>query len=189
MKIKVLLSILVLSFTLSVGCTKATKPTPAPSTKQNQNQGSKPDGVTTASVVDNAAAFEKAIGTNGTWIIAITKDLTINKDLVLEGEYKNGKKDKDGKDVIQRKVALYTQDEKRNITARFTLTAPKFTINSPKASIQHGTFKGDLYVSSKDFQLIDTKVEGNVYFTNDEAKSTFKMDDKSSVTGKKEVKK
>ncbi|WP_186431498.1 hypothetical protein [Clostridium sp. BSD9I1] len=191
MKIKVLLSVLVLSLTLSVGCARQnnTNQTPNTTQNQNQNQGSKPDGVTTASIVDNAAAFEKAIGTNGTWIIAIVKDISTDKDLVLEGEYKNGKKDKDGKDIIQRKIALYTQDEKRNVTARFTLTAPKLTINSPNASIQHGTFKGDLYVSTKDFQLVDAKVDGNIYFTNDAAKAGFKMDDKSSVTGKQEVKK
>lgn len=191
MKIKVLLSVLVLSLTLSVGCARQNNTNQSPNTtqNQNQNQGSKPDGVTTASIVDNAAAFQKAIGTNGTWIIATVKDISTDKDLVLEGEYKNGKKDKDGKDIIQRKIALYTQDEKRNVTARFTLTAPKLTINSPNASIQHGTFKGDLYVSTKDFQLVDTKVDGNIYFTNDEAKAGFKMDDKSSVTGKQEVKK
>jgi peptidoglycan hydrolase-like protein with peptidoglycan-binding domain len=98
------------------------------------------DAVSTASIVDNTAAFEKAIGSSGTWIIATLKDIIIDKDIVLEGEYKNGKKDANGKDIIQRKIALYTQDANRNVTARFTLTAPKLTINSPQASIQHGTF-------------------------------------------------
>ena len=36
---------------------------------------------------------------------------------------------------------------------------------------------------------MDTKVEGNIYFTTDEAKSTFRMDTKSKVTGKQELKK
>lgn len=145
-----------------------------------------PDAVSSASIVNDAAAFEKAISSNGTWIIAITKDITIDKDIVLDGEYKNGKKDEAGKDIIQRKIALYAQDADRNITARYTLTAPKLTINSPQASIQHGTFKGDLYVSVKDFKLIDATVEGNVYFTTDEAKSTFAADEKSKITGKQE---
>ena len=57
------------------------------------------------------------------------------------------------------------------------------------ASIQHGTWKGDVYVSVKNFQLVDATVEGNVYFTSDDAKSTFKMDATSKVTGKQEVKK
>jgi len=99
------------------------------------------------------------------------------------------KKDSAGNDVIQRKIALYEQDENRKVTARYTLTAPKLTINSPEARIQSGTFKGDLYISSKNFQLVDTTVEGNVYFTNEEAQSTFKMDETSKVTGKQELKK
>ncbi|MCL6494616.1 MAG: hypothetical protein K6T54_07530, partial [Ignavibacterium sp.] len=61
-----------------------------------------------------------------TWIIATLNDLTFDKDLVLTGNLKNGKVDKvTGLDSIQRKIALYTQDDKKNVTARFTLTAPK----------------------------------------------------------------
>ncbi|MDF2987935.1 MAG: hypothetical protein K0R50_3445 [Eubacterium sp.] len=147
------------------------------------------DAVTSASIVDNAAAFQKAITDKGTWIIAITKDLTIDKEITLAGEFKNGKKDEAGKDIIQRKIALYSQDKDRNITARYTLTAPKLTIKSPEASIQHGTFKGDLYVDVKNFKLIDATVNGNVYFTTEEIKKTFNADEKSKITGKQEVKK
>ncbi|HEX2945815.1 MAG TPA: hypothetical protein VHT96_07650 [Clostridia bacterium] len=173
--------------------TQTTGQTTAQATTQTTTQTTTPattsDVVSSASIVDNAAAFEKAISNTGTWIIAITKDVTIDKDIVLDGEFKNGKKDTAGKDIIQRKVALYAQDANRNITARYTLTAPKFTINSPEASIQHGTFKGDLYVSAKDFQLKDATVDGNVYFTTDDAKSTFTMDQTSKITGKQEMKK
>ncbi|WP_186431497.1 hypothetical protein [Clostridium sp. BSD9I1] len=192
MKIKVLLSTLALSLTLLAGCGSrpaeqtATKPETKTETKA---PAEKVDTVTTASIVDKAEAFEKAISKDGTWIIATLNDLTIDKDLVLEGEFKNGKKDKDGKDAIQRKIALYTQDDKHVVTARFTLTAPKLTIKSPQARIQSGTFKGDVYVETKDFQLVDAKIEGNVYFASEEAKAGFKMDDKSSITGKQEVKK
>jgi len=56
-------------------------------------------------------------------------------------------------------------------------------------SIEHGTYKGDLYISSNGFKLIDAIVDGNVYFTTDEAKSTFTMDDKSKITGVQELKK
>jgi len=152
--------------------------------KSNQN-----DVQTTASIVDNEAAFKDAISNKGTWIIATLKDLTFNEDLVLDGTFTNGKKDDNGNDIVQRKIALYTQDENRNVTNRFTLKAPKLTINSPMASIQHGTFVGDLYVSQDNFQLVDAKIDGNVYFTTDSAKSTFKMDAASSVTGKQELKK
>lgn len=202
MKHRNALIILALLLVLTTGCAKqtpqsgvttttttitpTTTTTPAATTTPSKTTT---DVVSSASIVDNASAFEKAIGTNGTWIICITKDVSIDKEIFLEGEYKNGKKDDAGKDIIQRKVALYSQDKDRNITARYTLTAPKFTIKSPEASIQHGTFKGDLYVSVKNFKLIDTTVEGNVYFTTDEAKSTFNADEKSKITGKQEIKK
>lgn len=155
----------------------------------NDQKSNENDAVTTASVVDDNAAFKNAISNKGTWIIATLKDLTFNEDLVLDGSFTNGKKDDQGKDITQRKIALYTQDENRNVTNRFTLTAPTLTINSPMASIQHGTFVGDLYVSQDNFELVDAKVDGNVYFTTDSAKSTFKMDSDSSVTGEQQVKK
>jgi len=181
MKVKaVLLSLAILAM-LFVGCgTKEVVKAPAVT---------KSDAVASASVTKDPIVFTKAIGKTGTWIIAITEDMTFDKELVLEGDYKNGKKDAAGKDLIQRKLALYAQDEKHNITARYTLTAPKLTIKSPMASLQHGTFKGDLYVETNDFQLIDNKVTGNIYFVSDAAKAGFKKDATSSVSGAQEVKK
>lgn len=200
MRVKAILLTLVVLTTFVVGCTKQPETTPPPTTNPPTTNEptppptttppeTTPDVTTTASIVNTEAAFEKAISNSGTWIIATLKDLTFTKDLTLDGEFKNGKKDDKGKDIIQRKIALYTQDENRKVTNRFTLTAPKLTINSPESSIQHGTFKGDLYVNSKTFQLVDATVEGNVYFGSNEAKSGFKMDATSKITGKQEVKK
>lgn len=166
--------------------------TPSPTPTQTTPPETTPNVVTTASIVNTEAAFEKAISDTGTWIIATVKDLTFTKDLVLAGEFKNGKKDDAGKDIIQRKIALYAQDDKRNVTARYTLTAPKLTISSPYAGLWYGTFKGDIYVSAPNFTLYGATVDGNIYFTTDEAKNTFKIDETKSpvkVTGKQEVKK
>lgn len=213
MKVKVVIITLLLLITVFSGCTKKTgtnNPTTAPTTAATTApttaptmtattpptsaatattapSNTTPDAVTTASIVDSNEAFIKAISKTGTWIIALTKDLNIDQELLLEGEFKNGKKDDAGKDVIQRKIALYAQDENRNITSRYTLTAPKLIIASPMASIQHGTFKGDVVVTVNDFQLVDATVDGNVYFSSEEVKASFKMDDKSSITGKQEV--
>ncbi len=187
MKIKITFLILVLMMALITGCGKKEGTTKNES--GNTNTTVTPEAVSSASIVNTEEGFLNAISAKGTWIIAITKDLTINKDLLLEGEFKNGKKDDKGNDILQRKIALYAQDENRNITARYTLTAPKLTVTSPMASIQHGTFKGDLYVSVENFQLVDATVDGNVYFTTDKAKSTFIMDKTSKITGKQEIKK
>lgn len=192
MKAKAILLSIIMATTVLAGCgAKEEAKAPAPATQQTQPAATekKADVVTTASIVKETEAFEKALGKEGTWIIASLNDITSTKDLVLEGEFKNGKKDKDGKDVIQRKIALYTQDADKKVTARFKLTAPKLTIKSPNARIQSGTFKGDLYVETKDFQLVDAQVEGNVYFASEEAKAGFKMDANSSISGKQEVKK
>lgn len=191
MKSKALLITLALATALSVGCAKQPAPAPAPATEpvvEAAPAEATPDVVTTASLVNDEAAFENAISKDGTWIIATLNDMAIDKDLVLDGEFKNGKKDEAGNDVIQRKIALYAQDDKRNVTARYTLTAPTLTINSPNARIQGGIFKGDVYVNTNDFQLVDATVDGNIYFATEEAKAGFKMDDKSKVTGVMEVK-
>ena len=194
MKLRLLVITLALFMLFMTGCGKkddvktATTPSPAPTATTTPTSGNEtPDAVTTASIVDEEGAFLNAISKSGTWIICLTKDITTDKELLMEGEYKNGKKDDAGNDVIQRKLALYAQDENRNITARFTLTAPKLTVTSPKASIQKGTFKGDLYVSVSDFELVDATIDGNVYFTSEEAKNTFKMDETSKITGEQEM--
>jgi hypothetical protein len=197
MKIKAILLSVAVAATIITGCAQKPAPAPAPApstqTKTDPNTGAqtpaKTDATTTASIVNDTAAFEKAISKTGTWIIATLNDLKFDKPLVLEGDFKNGKKDEKGNDVVQRKIALYSQDANKVVTARYILTAPSLTIKSPKARIQSGTFKGDLYVETNDFQLVDAKVDGNVYFANDAAKAGFKADDKSSITGKQEIKK
>lgn len=61
------------------------------------------------------------------------------------------------------------------------------TETSTGGSIENGTFNGDLYISSNNFRLINSTVRGNVYFTTAKARSTFKMDAKSKITGRQEL--
>ena len=206
MKIKsLILSVAVLA-TVLTGCGKKAADTTAPAKTDAKPAATdtKPatDAVTTASVVNDNAAFEKALTKDGgKYVVATLKDLTFDKELVVDGDCKTGKKDangalvkdKDGNEATQRKIALYTQDDKHVVTARFTLTAPKITFNSNYGSLEHGTFKGDVYVAGKNFKLVNTKVEGNLYFLNQEAKDTFTIADTktdtvaSVVTGKTEL--
>ncbi len=83
-----------------------------------------------------------------------------------------------------REIALYTSDENHNVDERYTLRAPELTIKSPNTILAAGTFEGDIYVESNNFTLADGfTVKGNVYFQNEEAKSTFKIQSGASVTG------
>lgn len=186
-----MISIILVTLALLVSCgggsTTATS-TPATGTSAAPTGTTTgPDMVATASVVDTNEAFEKAISSSGSWIIATLKDLTFTKDLVLDGDFKNGRKDTAGNDIFQRKIGLYTQDANRNVTGRFTLTAPKLTVNSLNGSIEYGTFKGDLYIAGMNFKLIDATVEGNIYYKTQAIKDSASIDATSKVTGTQEV--
>jgi hypothetical protein len=178
--------VLVLSVAAFAGCAKKETATPAPA----------PAAVAAASLeIKDDAVLEKSIGNDGKWIVCTVKDITTTKNLVMEGDLKNGKKDDKGVELLQRKLALYAQDADKKVTARYKLTAPKLTVKSANARIQGGTFVGDVYVEVKDFELNDAKIEGNIYFASEEIKNSFKITQgkdaafKAEVTGKQEVKK
>jgi len=176
---------LVLGLALLAGCGSndaATVETPA-STETPAATTDTPvaDAATSPSIVNDNDAFLNAISAKGTWIIAVLNDMTIDQDLVLDGQFEN-------KGEPARKIALYAQDADRNVTARYTLTAPKLTVNSENARIQGGTFKGDVYVTANGFQVVDATVEGNLYFSTQEQLDAFKLEDGAKVTGETAVK-
>jgi len=183
MKIKAvsLLLILVIAVTLLAGCSANPAAETTAATAATTTAASA-DAVSGASKATDPDSFIKGAGKDGAWIIYTLADMTIDKEIVLEGEFIN-------KEKPARKIALYTQDAERNVTARFTLTAPKLTVKSENARIQGGTFKGDVYVEANGFMVVDAKVEGNVYFASEEIKSTFKLDKGGTVSGVTEVKK
>jgi len=132
--------------------------------------------VSSPSVAVDADSLTEAMSADGTWIIILNQDLTVDQELVLEGDFTE-----DGE--LDRKLALYEQDEDRNVTARYTLEAPSINVQSPNTRFQSGTFVGDVYVEANNFSLIDFTIEGNIYFENEEAKNTFSMERGSQVTG------
>ncbi|MEK8208085.1 hypothetical protein [Paenibacillus sp. FSL L8-0696] len=142
------------------------------------------DAVTTASIVNQADAFTKAVSKDGNWIIAILNDVTIAQDVVVEGEFHDkGAADGD----IYRKIALYAQDADHKVTANYTLTVPKLTVQSENLRVQGGTIKGDVYVEANGFNLHETStIDGNLYFANEDVKATAGIEGK--VTGATEVK-
>lgn len=142
------------------------------------------DAVTTASIINEADPFINAVSEKGTWIVAILNDLTVDKEVVVAGEF-HDKGAADGK--IYRKLALYAQDADHNITASYTLTVPKITVQSENLRVQGGTIKGDVYVEANGFDLHETAtVDGNIYYASEDVKATAKIAGK--VTGAAEVK-
>lgn len=147
----------------------------------SNNPSGTADIVTSASIVDNDTALAKALSKDGTWIAAIVKDITTNKELVVEGDFHDKN---DTSKPLYRKLALYAQDENRKVTARYVLTAPKLIIKSPNAKIQGGTFKGDVYVQANGFTIQDATVDGNVYFASQEYKDSFVLPTEEGMVGK-----
>lgn len=142
------------------------------------------DATTTASIVNQADPLISALSDKGNWIVAILNDMNVDKEIVVSGEFHDKG---DSANAIYRKLALYSQDEDHNITATYTLTVPKMTVQSENFKIQGGTVKGDVYVEANGFTLDKTgTVDGNLYFKSDDLKSSAVLDGK--VTGSTEVK-
>lgn len=187
-----LIIVAVMMLTLVVGCGKkeeTTTETPVAETPATETPATETpatetpattdsaDVVTTASVTNDVETLVAALSKDGTWIAASLNDMSYDKEIVVEGEFTN-------RDVIDRKLALYTQDEDRNITAQFTLTAPKLIVKSENFRIQGGTFKGDVYVEAKGFKIDKAgTVDGNIYFASKELMDTFTVTDSSKITG------
>lgn len=151
--------------------------TQTPSTSENNTT----DATTGPSWVTDEATLDKAV--KESWIVIVTKDLNTTKDLTFEGGLK-----KDGV-VTPRLLALYNQDQNGNKTASYTLTAPKMTFKEDASRIKGGTVAGDIYVDCNNFELVDATVNGNIYFKDQAAKDSFKMDATSKVTGAMELQK
>jgi hypothetical protein len=182
MKVKAitLLAVVAMVAALFTGC-GSDKPA---ASNDSQNNNKPADVTTTASLVNKEDAFLNAISTKGTWIICTLQDMKIDKELVVEGEFHDKAV---ATNKIYRKLGLYAQDANKNVTARYTLTAPKMTVKSESFKIQGGTFVGDVYVEAKGFVLTDATIQGNVYFASQEYKDSADLT-KGKVTGAAEVK-
>jgi len=190
MKIKAILLSLALGATLLVGCgakEEATTTTPA-KTEVATKETAATDAVTSASIVNDQATLQKAVSKEGSWIILATKDLTVDKEIVIEGDLtKADKADATKKVAAGRKLILLTRDDKKVTTGTFTLTAPKLTVKSIDTTLEGGTFVGDVYVEAKGFAVEAIKIQGNVYFATQELKDAFKLGEGGSITGTTEV--
>ncbi|PQF24082.1 polymer-forming cytoskeletal protein [Enterococcus mundtii] len=153
----------------------------ASSTTEVSTTESSADVVSTASISDDPAVLEKAMSADGNWIVAATGDVTFSNDVTIAGEFH----DKDDASAdIYRKIALYSQDDDRNVTAEYTITVPTLIVESENTNIVHGRIKGDVLVKANGFVLDGAKVEGNVTFEKQEYQDSAKLDENdASVTG------
>ena len=194
MKTKSLVLALFLGVALLVGCgnngttndTTNKGATTEEKGNTNTNNPGDADVVSSASLASDEETLKKAL--KDSWIVLLKNDITTSKDLVVEGDFTKPDKNDSSKMVpAGRTIALYENDD-NNTTKSYTLTTPKITVKSKDTKIEGGTIIGDVYVEAEGFELENAKIEGNVYFSKQEYKDSFEMDDKSTVTGVQEVK-
>lgn len=133
----------------------------------------------TKSVIDGAEDVQPAVGPDGGWIVIFEDDVTVDSAITISGAVY----EEEGAEAPRRKLALYTQDEDRNVTARFTLTTPELVVDHVNTRIQAGTIAGDVYVQAEGFQLRGATIDGNLYFATEELQDSAEIDDDSTVTG------
>jgi hypothetical protein len=153
---------------------------------ENENDKESADAVTSPSRVNDEASLLNAL--DNSWIVILEKDIATTQELELETGYqKDGEGDASKKVDTPRVLVLLKKDEKNEVTDTYTLETPKLTIKDEGAKIEGGTIKGDVYIEANNVNLQEAKIEGNVYFTSEEAKSSFTLDEGSNVSGNMEV--
>lgn len=186
MKIGKLLAAMLIGSTVLMGCNNDTPEEKPPVVDENPADSigtEKPDTVTSPSKVTDEITLVEAFNERGPWIIIPQNDIKTDKELVVSKLLVTP----EGK--VGRNISLYATDDNQNVIKEFTLTAPRLTIAGDDVELKRGTFVGDICVQGKNFKIFNTKVKGNVYFQNQEAKDTFKLEGDSSISGVQELKK
>lgn len=152
-------------------------------TKTNTNT----DVVTSPSRANSPESFDSAI--NNSWIVIVENDLQLTNDITLKSGFKKTNSEENGKLVdAPRVLVIFSKDESGNVKDLYTLTVPRLTILDEGTKLEGGTLKGDVYVDANNVVLQQIKIDGNVYFKDENSKTSFVIDENSQVTGSMEIK-
>jgi hypothetical protein len=153
---------------------------------ESDNDKESADAVTSSSRVSDEKSLLNAL--NNSWIVILEKDITTAQEVMLKtGHQKNAEGDESEKVDTPRVLVLLKKDEKDEVIDTYKLETPKLTIKDEGAKIEGGTIKGDIYIEVNNVNLQEARIEGNVFFISEEAKSSFTLDEGSSISGNMEV--
>jgi predicted small lipoprotein YifL/cytoskeletal protein CcmA (bactofilin family) len=126
------------------------------------------------------ASLEESLGVDGPWIILFEGDVSTDSDVVIAGAVY----EEEGAEAPRRKLALYAQDADRNVTDRYTLSAPRVIVHHLNTLVQAGTIAGDVYVEEEGFQLSSgATIDGDLYFADEALQESASISEDSTVTG------
>jgi len=170
-RISVLTTVLALLAIVLIGCGA-----------DGEEETAETDGTTrpTELTATNTQNLQEAVGPDGSWIILFEDDLTVGEPITVAGEVYE---DEDA-DAPRRKLALYAQDADRNVTARYTLTAPRLIVDHANTRVQAGVIAGNVFVQADGFELVSgATINGNLYFESQAQRDSANIDDSSTVMG------
>ncbi|NBC30362.1 MAG: hypothetical protein GVY29_10275 [Spirochaetes bacterium] len=147
--------------------------------------GSVADAVTnpTEMTATDASSLQESLGPDGSWIVLFEGDVTVDQEIAISGAVY----EEEGAEAPRRKLALYTQDSDRNVTARYTLTVPRLIVRHMNTRVQAGTIAGDVYVEAMGFELTsDATIDGDLYFASQELQESASLEG-GSVTGSTQI--
>lgn len=139
------------------------------------------------SIVINVSELEVAL--KESYSITLRNDISSNNNLIMEGEFSKTDTREENKVInVRRNLNIFYIDSSNNIISNYTLKAPNLVIKSKDVTIKGGKFIGNIYVESSGFILNDAKVEGDIYFKDEEVKQSFKLENTANVSGKIQIK-
>lgn len=128
----------------------------------------------------NATNLQEAVGPDGSWIVIFEGDVSVDQEVMVYG----ATYEEEGAEAPRRKLALYAQDEDRNVTARYTLSVPQLVVHHLNTRVQAGTIAGDVYVEEDGFELTSgATIDGNLYFASEALQESATIEDGTTVTG------
>lgn len=155
---------------------------------ENSNEENRIEEFENTSMVTNES--ELAVALKESYSITLKNDITSNNDFIMEGEFSKTDTTEENKVInVRRHLNIFYIDSSNNIISNYILEVPNLSIKSRDVTIKGGKIIGNIYVERSGVILDNTKVEGNIYFKDEESKASFKLENTASVSGKIEVRK
>lgn len=138
---------------------------PAAPVVETRKPGVYPDAVASASVLlTTGKELQNSLGANGTWITTTFGNVTVENDLVWEGDVRKEESKTPG-----RKLGIYYHSSP-NIGGEqlYTLKVPNLIVKAENANLAYGTLDGNVKVQAKGFKLTNCTITGSLSFDTQE---------------------
>lgn len=160
-KVIALLAVSALSVGILTACSSSNSTSSSKSTASSSSKaadtftGATTPNKTFSALQDTFKSTGNWLGATGADMDASGQELTIDGTFVADGQAGNA--------YVGRKLAIYNQNDKFQVTEQYTLTVKDIVVKSPGFYIANGTVKGDVLISAPGFHAQNgKKLDGSV---------------------------